>query len=92
MKKWGVKVTVTFTLEARKKKDAVRAALDRLECEGEEGYHIFAEESLSDDSPQEDRPNVLRQVEPAPDVLKQVEPAPDGQRASWAPPSGRPQS
>ena len=91
MKKWDVNVTVTFTLEARKKKDAVRAALDRLECEGEEGYHIFVEESPSDDSPQEDRPDALKQIEPGSDVLKQVEPVSDGQRAG-GPPTGRPQS
>jgi len=88
MKKWDVNVTVTFTLGAGNKKDAMRAAMDRLECEGEEGYHIFAGESPSDDSWQEDRPDGLTPVEPAPDglehwvtpapdALKQVEPAPD---------------
>ena len=63
MKKWVVGITVMFNLDAESKMEAVREALDRLECGGEEGYHWWATEAESDDGGSDDRPDVLKQIE-----------------------------
>ena len=63
MKKWAIGITVLFKLDAGSKKEAVREALDRLECVGEEGYYWWATEAESGDGGSDDRPDVLKQIE-----------------------------
>ena len=62
MKKWTVGITIMFNLKAESKKEAVREALDRLECVAEEGYYWWAMEAESDDSEAEGLTDVLKQI------------------------------
>ena len=63
MKKWTVGITVLFNLDAESKREAVRKALDRLECVGEVGYYWWANEAESNHGGFDGRSDVLNPVE-----------------------------
>lgn len=63
MKKYEVNITAMLTIDAESKKEAIKAAFDRVECIGEVNYYITANESPPGNSPDDAPSDVLKEVE-----------------------------